>query len=242
MRGCGVLAACLAALACGGLCAIALASSTRHRSSSSRTFTRIVCTRRAHRRCVAHMKESCRRERVRAHGRWHTRDVCHRVRRSKPKAKAKPKAPVTRTTTTTTGSRTSATVSTTTTVTRTLTTSATETSSTSTPLPSRLEVDENDQLSYSLSASHTSLATGTVEFNVYNFGEDPHTFAIVRGTNTAARPLVSFARGGTPASIPAGSPGAAVTVDAQLSPGTYTLFCTLSDHAALGMRETVTVG
>jgi plastocyanin len=116
------------------------------------------------------------------------------------------------------------------------TTAATTTSTTPTaPLPSRLEVDENDQgqppQPYSLWPSHNPVAAGKVQFNVYNFGQDPHTFAIV---DSGGRQL-AYAR------ALANQPQTAVSLSVELPAGTYTLECTLSGHASLGMVATLTV-
>jgi hypothetical protein len=103
------------------------------------------------------------------------------------------------------------------------------------PLPRRLEVDENDQgqlpLPYSLRPSHNPVGTGTVQFNVYNFGQDDHTFAVADASGH------QFAH----VDVPANQPGNAVPVNITLPPGTYTLECTLQGHAALGMVATLTV-
>jgi plastocyanin len=103
------------------------------------------------------------------------------------------------------------------------------------PLPGRLEVDENDQgqppQPYSLWPSHNPVAAGRVQFNVYDFGQDPHTFAVV---NSGGHQL-AFAR------VPANQPETAVPVSVSLPPGTYTLECTLPGHARLGMVATLTV-
>lgn len=111
------------------------------------------------------------------------------------------------------------------------TTTTTVTSTTPAALPSRLAVDENDTPAYSLNPSHNPVAQGTVTFNVYNFGQDAHTFAV----EDSASHELAFA------SVPAGQPQTAVTVNATLAPGTYTLLCTLPGHAALGMRASLTV-
>src|SRR5205807_2565615 len=109
----------------------------------------------------------------------------------------------------------------------------TSTSPTQTPappaLPSRLEVDENDQgplpQPYSLLPSHNPVAAGTLQFNVYNFGQDPHTFAIFDGAGHRLA-LVD---------APANESGTAIPVSVKLSAGRYTLECTRPGHAALGM-------
>jgi len=116
------------------------------------------------------------------------------------------------------------------------TSGATTTTTTSQSLPSRLEVDENDQGSlptpYSLSPSHNPVAAGKLEFNVYNFGQDGHTFAIHEADGHQVQ---------APVAVPAGQSGTAVTVNVTLRPGTYVLLCTLPGHAGLGMHATLTV-
>jgi uncharacterized cupredoxin-like copper-binding protein len=125
----------------------------------------------------------------------------------------------------------STTTTTTTTTTGTTTTTTTTTSTTPPPLPSRLEVDENDVGQYSLTPSHNPVAAGNVEFNVYNFGMDDHTFAIRDSAN----------HGLADVNVPTGQTQTAVIVNANLKPGTYTLFCTLTGHEAKGMHATLTV-
>jgi plastocyanin len=101
--------------------------------------------------------------------------------------------------------------------------------------PRRLEVDENDQglmpTPYSLRPSHNPVGAGKVEFNVYNFGQDAHTFAVI-DAGGRERAFVN---------VPAGLPAPDVPVTVRLRPGTYTLECTLQDHARLGMRAKLTV-
>jgi uncharacterized cupredoxin-like copper-binding protein len=83
-----------------------------------------------------------------------------------------------------------------------------------------------------MTTTYSHVASGTVQFNAYNQGQDPHTFAIVAGTDLNGRRLVDT-------SI---SPGSSRTVNVSLAPGTYTLFCSLPGHAASGMKVTITVG
>jgi plastocyanin len=70
-----------------------------------------------------------------------------------------------------------------------------------------------------------------VQFNVYNFGQDAHTFAVI----DASGQELAFAQ------LPADQPDTAVPVSVNLPPGTYTLECTLQNHAMLGMRATLVV-
>ncbi len=107
----------------------------------------------------------------------------------------------------------------------------TPTTTNPTGLASRLEVDENDTPSYSLAPSHNPVAAGKLTFNVYNFGQDDHTFAVL----DSAQHELAYA------AVPAGQSQTAVTVNASLPAGTYTLECTLPGHAALGMKATLTV-
>jgi plastocyanin len=81
------------------------------------------------------------------------------------------------------------------------------------------------------------VATGSVQFNIYNFGMDDHTFAI---KDSAGHEI------GATAKVPANNLQTAVTVTANLPPGTYTLYCTLKpgqpdSHFTLGMHATLTV-
>jgi len=103
------------------------------------------------------------------------------------------------------------------------------------PLPHRLEVDENDQgelpKPYSLVPSHNPVAAGKVQFNVYNFGEDPHTFAVLDGKGRR----LAFVK------VPANQPDTAIELQVKLPRGRFTLECTLSGHAHLGMQATLTV-
>jgi plastocyanin len=165
--------------------------------------TASAATHRSHRRCVKRSHHRCVRY--------------ARPRHHKRKHRAKPKPAPTRTTTTTT------------------TTTASTTATTAQPLPSRLEVDENDQgqlpQPYTLRPSHDPVAAGDVHFNVYNFGEDPHTFAVLDASQHQLA-LVN---------VPANQSDTAVPVSVNLPAGTYTLECTLSGHAALGMRATLIV-
>ena len=73
---------------------------------------------------------------------------------------------------------------------------------------------------------------GQVQFNVYNFGQDAHTFAIVDPSGRQISASVD---------LPAGAPETAVQLTTNLAPGTYTLECTLPGHAKLGMIATLTV-
>jgi len=175
------------------------------------------------------------------------RRVCHWRRHRRICVTVRPTTAPRRLTTTSSSTTTTAT-STTHPVTVTTTTSSSATSTTATQttttsstttggsLAHGTEVDElatgRSSPFYAMNAYEPTLAAGTVHFNVYNYDQDPHTFAIadVHGTQLSA----TF-------QVPAGHSGTPVTVTATLAPGTYVLYCTLPQHAADGMRTTIVV-
>lgn len=142
-------------------------------------------------------------------------------------------------TSTTSTSLTSVTTSGTTTAasstTQTATTTTTTTSSAA-ALPHGTQVDERatGQSSpfYALDANERTLAAGTIHFNIYNFDQDPHTLAVEDTNGTQLTSTVT---------VPAGQPDTPATLTVNLPPGTYVLFCTLPQHAALGMKTTIVV-
>jgi plastocyanin len=83
-----------------------------------------------------------------------------------------------------------------------------------------------------MGANERTLAAGTIHFNVYNFDQDPHTFAVEDSNGQQV---------GSTIAIAAGNPGTPVTLTVDLPPGTYTLYCTLPQHAAEGMQTTIVV-
>jgi plastocyanin len=164
--------------------------------------------------------------------RWrHHHHVCP-TRHTKPR-----RVTTTSSCSTSTASSTSTTTTTaTTTHTQTTATQTTASSTTQASLPRGTEVDENatGQQSpfYALTAYEPTLAAGTIHFNVYNYDQDPHTFAIADSQSHQISATFQ---------LPAGHTGAPVTVTANLAPGTYVLFCTLPQHAASGMQSTIVV-
>ena len=162
----------------------------------------------------------------------HHRRVCTTVR-TRPR---RPHRVTTVTTTSTTAtSSTSVTTSTSTTTTAPSTTQTT-TTTTAAPLPHGTQVDERatGQSSplYALDANERTLAAGTIHFNIYNFDQDPHTFAVEDSNGAQLTSSVA---------VPAGQPDTPATLTVDLPPGTYVLFCTLPAHAALGMKTTIVV-
>ena len=83
---------------------------------------------------------------------------------------------------------------------------------------------------FRISPYRRTVPTGTVKFNVRNFGEDVHDLVVVspRGRKV-----------GTTGEIRAGKQG---VLRLKLnSPGTYRLVCTQGDHAARGMKSRIVV-
>ncbi len=84
---------------------------------------------------------------------------------------------------------------------------------------------------YSYTLSRSSVPAGPVIIEFDNAGQDPH--------NLNAVPTGGGALAG---SFGLTSPGAHPDLQFTFAPGTYTLFCSLPNHAAMGMMATLTVG
>jgi plastocyanin len=179
----------------------------------------------------------------RKHGQICHRRHHHRVCRSRRVAKPRPSggsgAPTTTTSTTLAspgGSPAGSTTTTTTQLQTTTTQTSTSTTSSPPPLPHGTEVDERatglQSPFYAMGANERTLAAGTIHFNVYNFDQDPHTFAVEDSGGQQV---------GSTIQVAAGHPGTPVPVSVDLPPGTYTLYCTLPQHAADGMETTIVV-
>jgi plastocyanin len=83
---------------------------------------------------------------------------------------------------------------------------------------------------FRISAYRRSAPTGTLKFNVRNFGEDVHDLVVL---SPKGRRL------GSTGEIRAGKQG---VLRLKLNtPGTYRLVCTQGDHAARGMRSRIVV-
>jgi len=97
-----------------------------------------------------------------------------------------------------------------------------------TPSPARLLVTARE---YSLALSRPQIPAGDAIVQLDNRGQDPHDLAIRHGAGPASALIAE-----TPSLQVATAPRA------PLAAGTYTLFCDLPGHAALGMQATLTVG
>lgn len=179
---------------------------------------------------VASLGEAHTTKPVRVCTRHHNRRVCKTIR-------TRPRRPGTVTTVTSTSTTTTSSSGlTTTTSTTSSTQTTTTTTSTTAALPHGTQVDERatGQPSpfYALDANETTLAAGTIHLNIYNFDQDPHTLAVADSNGQQVSDT---------AQVAAGHPETPVTLTVTLPPGTYVLFCTLPQHAALGMKTTIVV-
>jgi uncharacterized cupredoxin-like copper-binding protein len=92
--------------------------------------------------------------------------------------------------------------------------------------PARLLVTAKE---FSLSLSRTAIKSGPAIIQLQNLGEDAHDLWLKRigGTHTYKIKVVQ--------------PGGVGELDTKLAAGRYRLWCSLADHAALGMRTTLVV-
>lgn len=96
-----------------------------------------------------------------------------------------------------------------------------------TPAPSRAQVTA---IEYKLTLSRTQVSAGRTTIELVDGGQDEHNLHI--------RPA---AGGPDVAAFPTIRPGQHVDEQIELKPGTYTFYCSLPGHEALGMKATFTV-
>jgi uncharacterized cupredoxin-like copper-binding protein len=92
--------------------------------------------------------------------------------------------------------------------------------------PARLGVGATE---FHLMLSRTSVKAGKVVLELQNEGQDPHDLRLRRigGTRTYAIPLTG--------------PGRYKDVELKLLPGRYRLWCSVANHAQLGMQAVLRV-
>ncbi len=83
---------------------------------------------------------------------------------------------------------------------------------------------------YSLTLSRTEVPAGQTILEFDNRGQDEHNLHAVEP-----------AEGSQVGALPNAQPGAHPTLTLDLRAGSYTLFCSLQDHEAKGMKATLTV-
>ena len=89
------------------------------------------------------------------------------------------------------------------------------------PTPARLGVSAQE---FHLTLSKPAVKAGVLEIELQNDGEDPHDLRVRRvgGSHTF--------------SIAVTQPGKRRTVALHVRPGRYRLWCSVADHATLGMQ------
>lgn len=93
--------------------------------------------------------------------------------------------------------------------------------------PTRTNVDLTDIREWAVRPSYRILAAGSIDFNVNNRGEDDHNLTVRDGSRDLAQLDLA--------------PGDTGTLTVELGLGTYTLYCSLPDHEASGMKATISV-
>jgi plastocyanin len=92
--------------------------------------------------------------------------------------------------------------------------------------PARMQVVARE---FSFSLSRTRLPAGQAVIELANFGQDPHDLRLQR---LGARHI---------AGTPVVAPGSRVELAVKLLPGRYSLWCSVANHRARGMRATLVV-
>jgi hypothetical protein len=94
------------------------------------------------------------------------------------------------------------------------------------PAPARLGVQASE---YHLVLSRSSVVAGQALIQLQNVGQDPHDLRLRRigGKRTYAIALTN--------------PGKRRTISLRLLPGRYRLWCSVADHAQLGMQAVLRV-
>jgi hypothetical protein len=89
------------------------------------------------------------------------------------------------------------------------------------PAPAALGVGASE---FHLVLSRPSVKAGVVEIELQNVGQDPHDLRVRRvgGTHTFSVPLTD--------------PGKRRSIAIRMRPGRYRLWCSVADHASLGMQ------
>ena len=94
------------------------------------------------------------------------------------------------------------------------------------PAPARVQVVAKE---YSLGLSRTVVRSGPAVIELANFGEDPHDLRLQR---VGARHV---------AGLGVVAPGGRAELSLNLPPGRYSLWCSVANHRALGMRAVLVV-
>jgi plastocyanin len=99
-----------------------------------------------------------------------------------------------------------------------------------TQAPARVQVTAEDTEAFRFVLSRPTVPAGRVIIEFVNHGQDEHNL-------NAVEP----AEGSVAGSIPDAAPNAHPSLSVNLRRGSYTLFCSLADHEAKGMKATLVV-
>jgi plastocyanin len=91
-----------------------------------------------------------------------------------------------------------------------------------------VQVTAEDAEAFRFVLSRPSVPAGKVILEFVNHGQDEHNLNAVNGEEVAG-------------SIPNTAPNAHPSLTLTLHPGSYTLFCSILDHEAKGMKATLLV-
>jgi uncharacterized cupredoxin-like copper-binding protein len=94
------------------------------------------------------------------------------------------------------------------------------------PAPTRIQVTA---LEFEYRLSRVKVKQGPAVIELVNFGEDEHDLMLHRVGGTKTWKLRKIL------------PGSRARLSVKLRPGTYRLWCAVSDHASRGMRATLRV-
>jgi plastocyanin len=98
------------------------------------------------------------------------------------------------------------------------------------PAPARVQVTAEDSEAFRFTLSRPSVPAGKVIIEFLNHGQDAHNL-------NAIEPIEASVAGSIPDTAPNGHPSLTV----NLRHGSYTLFCSLKEHEAKGMKATLIV-
>ena len=113
---------------------------------------------------------------------------------------------------------------------------ATPPASTPEPEANAVSITANDHTNpYGYAPSRKTVKSGELTVQLINVGEDEHNMDMQKvGTgNSPESPII--------VAVSAASKGASTPTTVDVEPGTYRMWCTLPDHAAMGMETTITV-
>lgn len=96
--------------------------------------------------------------------------------------------------------------------------------------PAHVEVTAEDTEAFRFVLSRPTVPAGKVIIEFVNHGQDEHNLNAVEPT-----------AGSVAGSIPNTAPNAHPSLSLNLRPGSYTLFCSIADHEAKGMKATLVV-